>query len=355
MGMFSRAIILILALVFSFLDGKNAQDLIFPALFTFGDSAMDIGNNNYLPTIFKANYLPYGRDFANHKPTGRFCNGKLVSDIAADTLGFKSYIPPYLSPAASGKNLLHGASFASAGSGYDDKAAVRSNALTLPQQLQYFKEYQSKLAKVAGANRSAFIIKEGLCLLSSGTADLLVNYYVNGRLNKAYTPDQYISFLIRGFSRFVKGLYALGARRLGVSALLPIGCTPAARDLFGSNEIGCVSRINNDALNFNKKINSTSAALKKQLPGLKIAVFDIFTSIHDLVKSPLHHGFVEARRGCCMTGTTHVATKPLLCNPKYAGTCSNASQYVFWDGTHPSEAVNHIIAESLLFQGFSLI
>lgn len=46
--------------------------------------------------------------------------------FTADTLGFKTYPPAYLSPQASGKNLLIGANFASAGSGYDDKTAILS-------------------------------------------------------------------------------------------------------------------------------------------------------------------------------------------------------------------------------------
>ena len=45
--------------------------------------------------------------------------------VAAETLGFQSYAPPYLSPQASGKNLLIGANFASAASSYyDDTAAM---------------------------------------------------------------------------------------------------------------------------------------------------------------------------------------------------------------------------------------
>ncbi|GMQ08460.1 hypothetical protein CsSME_00052179 [Camellia sinensis var. sinensis] len=104
-------------------DAQNSSTLV-PAIITFGDSAVDVGNNDYIPTIFKANYPPYGRDFVNHKPTGRFCNGKLATDITADTLGFTTYPPAYLSPQASGKNLLIGANFASAASGYDDKTAV---------------------------------------------------------------------------------------------------------------------------------------------------------------------------------------------------------------------------------------
>nr|XP_018628157.1 GDSL lipase-like [Nicotiana tomentosiformis] len=49
------------------------------ALFVFGDSVFDPGNNNYINTIteFQANFRPYGESFFKH-PTGRFSNGRLI-------------------------------------------------------------------------------------------------------------------------------------------------------------------------------------------------------------------------------------------------------------------------------------
>jgi GDSL-like Lipase/Acylhydrolase len=49
------------------------------AMFVFGDSLTDNGNNNYLNSIAKSNYYPYGIDFFEG-PTGRFSNGKTVID-----------------------------------------------------------------------------------------------------------------------------------------------------------------------------------------------------------------------------------------------------------------------------------
>lgn len=53
-----------------------------PAVIVFGDSIVDTGNNNYISTLVKCNFPPYGRDFAegNH-PSGRFSNGLVPSDI----------------------------------------------------------------------------------------------------------------------------------------------------------------------------------------------------------------------------------------------------------------------------------
>lgn len=51
------------------------------ALFAFGDSILDTGNNNLLLTLTKVNFFPYGRDFIGGRPTGRFGNGRVFSDM----------------------------------------------------------------------------------------------------------------------------------------------------------------------------------------------------------------------------------------------------------------------------------
>lgn len=55
-------------------------------IFVFGDSTVDPGNNNYIGTAFRSNFAPYGRDFVNHIPTGRFTNGRLVTDFGGKYL-----------------------------------------------------------------------------------------------------------------------------------------------------------------------------------------------------------------------------------------------------------------------------
>lgn len=58
----------------------EARPLV-PAVMLFGDSLLDIGNNDYIHTVAKANFPPYGRDFEDDVATGRFCNGKVLSDF----------------------------------------------------------------------------------------------------------------------------------------------------------------------------------------------------------------------------------------------------------------------------------
>ncbi|CAA2982469.1 GDSL esterase lipase 5 [Olea europaea subsp. europaea] len=87
-----------------------------PALFVFGDSFFDPGNNNYIKTttLDQANFWPYGETYFKY-PTGRFSDGRLISDFIAEHAKLP-LIPPYLQPRDYDK-VYCGANFASAGAG----------------------------------------------------------------------------------------------------------------------------------------------------------------------------------------------------------------------------------------------
>ena len=63
-----------------------------PAMFVFGDSLIDNGNNNDLPSFAKANYFPYGIDF-NAGPTGRFSNAYTIVDKIGINPTFLYFLP----------------------------------------------------------------------------------------------------------------------------------------------------------------------------------------------------------------------------------------------------------------------
>ncbi|CAI0469272.1 unnamed protein product [Linum tenue] len=340
--------LLVLALVFSM---AVAEPLV-PSLTIFGDSVADVGNNNNLITLIRANFPPYGRDFAEHRPTGRFCNGKLAIDITAEYMGFDTYPPPYLSQEASLGSALTGANFASGASGMLDGTAHLYGAVSLTRQLENYKEYRARVESQVGFEKATDTFSKGIHLLSTGTSDFIQNYYVDPILNTLYTPDQWSDKLMKSYATFIQNLYGLGARRIGVTTLPPTGCLPAAITLFGHGSNNCVERLNWDASSFNQKLNTTSQSIAQGLPGLKLVVFDIYNPLLNLINKPSDNGFFEARKACCGTGVLETS---FLCNSMSLGTCSNATEYVFWDGFHPSEAANTILAQSLLSQGLSLI
>ncbi|KAI4998627.1 hypothetical protein ZWY2020_053969 [Hordeum vulgare] len=352
-------LLLVLVLLSAAAPRLCAGQALVPGVMIFGDSVVDAGNNNRLATLVRADFPPYGRDFpATHAPTGRFCNGKLATDYTVESLGLSSYPPAYLSEEAQSDNktLLHGANFASGAAGYLDATAALYGAISLGRQLDYFKEYQSKVAAVAGEKRAAALTSGSIYLVSAGTSDYVQNYYVNAMLAAAYTPDQFADALMQPFTAFVERLYGLGARRIGVTSLPPMGCLPASVTLFGGGGGGggggCVERLNNDSLAFNAKLQAASDAAKKRHSDLKLVVLDIYNPLLNLVADPMTAGFFESRRACCGTGTIETS---VLCHQGAPGTCANATGYVFWDGFHPTDAANKVLADALLLQGLQLI
>ncbi|MED6190329.1 hypothetical protein PIB30_104849, partial [Stylosanthes scabra] len=147
-------------------------------------------------------------------------------------------------------------------------------------------------------------------------------------------------------------LYALGARKIATTNVAPVGCVPLIITSLGFGSNQCIASVNQVVTNLNQKLLVTSKILNNTLPGLKLLILDIYTPFFDLATRPANYGFSESRRGCCGAGLIELS---VLCNVNSVGTCSNASQYVFWDAVHPSQEASRIMAIDLFEQGKSLI
>lgn len=80
------AMVCLLVLVATDAEASRHSRLV-PAAFVFGDSTVDVGNNNCLnvTAAARANYPQYGIDFPGSKPTGRFSNGFNTADLLGTT------------------------------------------------------------------------------------------------------------------------------------------------------------------------------------------------------------------------------------------------------------------------------
>lgn len=176
----------------------------FSSILIFGDSLLDTGNNNYIPTQLQANHAPYGVSFPGGIPTGRFSDGKLMSDFLANALGLKQYVPPFLDPNLPQSELPTGVCFASAGSGYDDRTASVSHVISVTQQYQkYFKDYKHRLIGMVGEMEAANILGKSLVFSTSGSNDVSLNIYEDPEPFHV-SIDQYQDFLIGNIEKFIK-------------------------------------------------------------------------------------------------------------------------------------------------------
>ncbi|XLR37385.1 hypothetical protein S83_022045 [Arachis hypogaea] len=316
-----------------------------PAVIVFGDSTVDSGNNNMIATVLKSNFRPYGRDFEGGQPTGRFSNGRVPPDFLAEALGVKSSVPAYLDPAYNIEDFATGVCFASAGTGYDNATSHVLNVIPLWKELEFYKEYQVKLRDHLGVEKANHIIREALYLMSLGTNDFLENYYIFPTRRAQFTVTQYQDFLLGIAENFIRELYALGARKLSITGLVPMGCLPLERatNIFGDH--ACNEKYNNVALGFNAKLENLISKLNRELPQLKAISANAYDIVDDIIKRPSTYGYEEVEKACCSTGTFEMS---YLCSDQNPLTCTDASKYVFWDAFHPTEKTNHIVSDYLL-------
>ncbi|PON93173.1 Lipase [Trema orientale] len=319
----------------------------FNAAFVFGDSLADAGNNNYIDTLAKYNVVPNGIDFG--KPTGRFTNGKTIVDLVGQQFGFKGFIPPYLDPATKGQQLLNGVNYASGGSGIlNGTGEIFVGRINLDTQISNFEKNKQSIISIIGQPAASQLIGEALFSITIGSNDFLNNYLVplvSIAKQVLVSPEIFVTSLITRYRLQLTRLYNLGARKIIVANVGPIGCIPYQRDVNPTAGDDCVDSSNKLAQLFNAQLKTLIAELSTNLRGSKFVYADVYHVVEDILNNYKNLGFENANSACCFIAGRFGGLVP--CGP-LSTYCPNRSKYVFWDGYHPSEATNILIAKHLL-------
>lgn len=314
----------------------------FSAVFYFGDSVLDTGNNNHLPTVAVANHAPYGRDFPGKKPTGRFSDGRLIPDLLNERLQLKEFSPPFLDARLPNSDVATGVNFASAGSGFNDQTSRLSNTLPMSKQVDLFEDYLLRLRGIVGDKEASRIVARSLIFISSGTNDF--SHYYRSPKKKKMDIGDYQDIVLQMVQVYVKELYDLGGRQFCLAGLPPFGCTPIQITLSGDPGRACVDEQNWDAHVYNSKLQRLLAKLQGSLHGSRIVYVDAYRALVEILENPAKYGFTETSRGCCGTGLREVA---LFCNA-FTPICKNVSSYVFYDAVHPTERVYMLVNDYIV-------
>ncbi|GAV64102.1 Lipase_GDSL domain-containing protein [Cephalotus follicularis] len=318
-----------------------------PAMFIFGDSLIDNGNNNDLPSFAKANYLPYGIDF-NGGPTGRFSNGYTMVDEIAELLGLP-LIPSYSQ--ASGDQVLHGVNYASAAAGILDITG-RNFVSRIPfnQQIKNFENTLNQITDNLGADDVGQSIRRCLFFVGMGSNDYLNNYLMpNYPTRNQYNAQQYADLLVQQYTRQLTSLYNLGARKFVLGGLGIMGCIPS---ILAQSPVGrCSEEVNGLVLPFNANVKTMINNLNSNLPGAKFIFIDVARMFQDLILNSRAYGFSVVDRGCCGIGRNR---GQITCLP-FQTPCPNRDQYIFWDAFHPTEAVNILMGRKAFNGDLSMV
>ncbi|KAF8012821.1 hypothetical protein BT93_I0857 [Corymbia citriodora subsp. variegata] len=311
------------------------------ALFVFGDSLLDAGNNVYLNnTSPKVNYYPYGETFFKH-PTGRVCDGRIVPDFIAEYAKLP-FIRPYLEPGFS--NHTDGVNFASAGAGVLPE--TRPGTIHLKLQLSYFGEVVKRLRQQLGDEDAHKLLADAVYLFSMGGNDYMTVYTDSG---SSVLKKTFVTMVLGNFTAVVKEVYALGGRKFAFQNVGPIGCMPATRESSGMD--GCLDGLSELARMHNIALSKLLRKLAYQHAGFSYALFDYYTSLTMRTQYGSKFGFKEGESACCGSGAYN---GNFTCGGQ-GGTakynlCGDPSKYVWFDAAHPTESANKQLA-NLLWNG----
>ncbi|XP_042417572.1 GDSL esterase/lipase At5g55050-like [Zingiber officinale] len=308
-----------------------------PAVYIFGDSTADVGNNNYLAgSNAKANFPHNGIDFPNSRPTGRFSNGYNGVDFLASHMGFRRSPPPYLSLANKTNHQvlkgLAGANFASGGSGILDSTG---STITMTKQIQYFSILQTSIMTYIATDRTYQLLSKSIFLISSGGNDIFAFFTKNNTPNRTEI-DSFIATLASTYEYHIKALYGLGARKFGIVDVAPIGCCPYTRSLHPAG--ACIDILNELALGFNTALKSQMQSLSSQLQGMKYSIGSSYAVVWGIIRDPNALGYKEVKSACCGAGKLN-GQSGCIPNATY---CSERHLYLFWDLLHPTHAISKL-------------
>ncbi|KAH7663446.1 GDSL lipase/esterase protein [Dioscorea alata] len=290
-------------------------------LFVFGDSFVDNGNLGKIGKLARSWTYPYGITFPHH-PTGRFSDGRVLSDFIASFMRIRSPIP-YKYRKFGFQLLRYGMNFAVGGTGVFDTGDFQRN---LTVQIDVFERQ----------------IKNGIfsrCDLDSSIALVAVSGNDYGTYQSSGHPfneiSTFMNSLMSQLKVDLKRIHDLGVRKVVVTNLHPLGCTPMIARV--SNYSSCNSTINLAVQQHNQKLD----AIVKELL-IETRSYDTFMSldVHGAFWSILaQEKFKNGLKPCCEGNTNAINCGEVDDKGvKLYKLCSDPQDYFYWDSVHPTQA-----------------
>ncbi|KAK1604314.1 hypothetical protein QYE76_027987 [Lolium multiflorum] len=334
------------------------------AMFTFGDSVEETGNicaassNKTELDVLTCTHPPYGQTYFG-RPSCRWCDGRVVVDFIAQALGL-----PLLPPSkAKGKDFRRGVSMAITGGTAMNFSFYKSlgiedpvwNHGSLDTQIQWFKEL---MPSICGTELSCkgFLGKSLFMFGGYGGNDYNVQL-----LEVGLTPEQAMKHtpkIVNAIADGVEKLIALGAVHIVVPGIFPTGCLPIFLSLFGDaarkddfDRTGCLKPYNRLTDYHNTLLRTQVEALqRKHYNSTRLMYADYAGLMYRVVQEPEKFGFSDPLKACCGAGGgKYNFDVTARCGMKGATVaCDDPSARLSWDGIHPTEELNKLIAGALL-------
>ncbi|KAL5218821.1 hypothetical protein ABZP36_019505 [Zizania latifolia] len=328
-------------------------------MFSFGDSVTDAGNLVTIAPNSSVASLPYGQTFFG-RPTGRFCDGRLIVDFLAEALGL-----PLLTPFLRGKtadDFRQGANFAVAGATALSQDFFKEMGLdltiippfSLDVQLEWFKGVLQMVAST-DQERKEIMSKSLFVLGEIGGNDYNHPFFQNRSFTAEIKP--LVPKVIAKIESAIKVLLSLGAKTIIVPGNFPVGCIPMYLTMFQNvtdakehDSFGCIKWLNDFSEYHNHALNRMLNQIVLHDPTVTIFYGDYYGATLQITRHPLLYGFKKDSilRACCGDGGRYNSNSLFSCGFPSSSVCPDPSTYISWDGLHLTEAAYKFVAHHML-------
>jgi outer membrane lipase/esterase len=282
------------------LVSTSNADAGFSGLYVFGDSLSDSGNN---AAILSPNVTPVpisGDSFTPIFPyaSGRYTNAEVWPEMLASSLRLTA--DPW---------LRGGTDYAFGGARSGPLIAIPPSLET--QVALFLIQYagaapRNALYMVAGGGNDALDALDGI----AGCGGIL--FCISGVIQAA------VSGFTANIGNIIAALQAAGAQDMVIWDVPDIGAAPSVRAEGDSALATAIA-------------SSMNAALLNTISGNPhVTLFDAFGLLDDVITDPTAFG---------LSNVTDACAQYIDCDP---------SQYLFWDGIHPTSAADAIISDTIL-------
>uniref|UniRef100_A0A5B7B2Z9 Putative GDSL-motif lipase/hydrolase family protein n=1 Tax=Davidia involucrata TaxID=16924 RepID=A0A5B7B2Z9_DAVIN len=344
---------------------SHSIDFNYPAVFNFGDSNSDTGE--FAAGLGYRLDPPYGQIYFQ-KPSGRFCDGRLIIDFLMDAMDLP-FLNAYLE-AIGAPIFKNGCNFAAAGSTILPATASSVSPFSFGIQVAQFFRFKARVLELHAKSKkfdkylpTEDYFQKGLYMFDIGQNDIAGAFY-------SKSLDQILASIptiLLEFEAGIKKLYDQGGRNFWIHNTGPLGCLAQNIVGFGTDrskldELGCVSSHNQASRLLNLQLHALCRKLQGQYSDANVTYVDIFAIKSNLIANYSRYGFEQPIMVCCGYGGTPLnydsrincgQTKVLNGSSVTAKGCSDSTEYVIWDGIHYTEAANQHVSSQILTGKYS--
>ncbi|XP_066308269.1 GDSL esterase/lipase At5g03610-like [Miscanthus floridulus] len=293
-------------------------------VWVFGDSYADTGNLGDLGReLTRVWYDPYGVTFPG-RPTGRFSDGRVLTDFIASAIGVPTPVAYKLRRGAARGLMARGMNFAVGGAGVLDTGYFQRN---IGAQIDLFQAHHPPPTRGCDAGIAVVVVAGN-------------DYsYAAEKDNSTSAAIAYIPAVVRQLREQLRRLRdEVGMRKVVVTNLHPMGCTPLFTRAL--NYTACDPLANAGAAQHNAALQSVLAALDPaNRTFLLLDLNTPFAAFVEDARAAAAERFAEPRRPCCesFSADGHCGQQDESGRRQYT-LCDDPSKHFYWDDVHPTQA-----------------